>query len=411
MSAMLHDFVDAEAPTSPILGFFRSEDNRKLIASAFDRPGLGELMLSEGGLDVALKVMRRGDKPSLLLYDVSGSINPTADIQTLVKHGGRALPVIAVGGSIDTARFREFLAAGVFDYLDRALGPVPLADAVARARRQRARRSTDGGPSRSGKVIVFCGSRGGVGTTSCAIATAWTLAHESGNNTALLDLDLAFGTTAFALDIDPGRGLREGLEQPARIDAVFIERCLVRESARLAILSAEEPYDNNGEIEPAAATVLLDELKQTFDCIVVDLPRGASPFNRAVLAAADDIVLVTNATLAGLRDAIRWAEYIAVVADRAVVRVVQGPAPGAPALPRTEFEKSLGRKIDIILPYDAKSAVVAANSGRALPAAAPLSPVTKAVSELTALLGYTAAATEKPKSGIRWPWQARDVQP
>jgi pilus assembly protein CpaE len=408
---MVHDFSDAEAPVSPILGFFRNEESRKLIASAFDRSGLGELILNEGGLDVALKVMRRGDKPSLILYDVSGSITPIADIETLVKHGGRALPVIAVGDSIDTARFREFLAAGVFDYLDRALGSIPLTDAVARARRQRARRTTESGPLRNGKVIVFCGSRGGVGTTSCAIATAWTLAHDGGNNTALLDLDLTLGTTAFALDIDPGHGLRQGLEQPARIDAVFIERCLVRESPRLAILSAEEPFDNNGEVEPAAATVLLDELKQTFDCIVVDLPRGVSSLNRAVLAAADDIVLVTAATLTGLRDTIRWTEYISLVANRAVVRIVQGPAPGGAALPRGDFEKSLGRKIDIIMPFDAKSMIAAANGGKALSAEAPHSAATRAVSELAELLGYSAPVIETKRATNRWPWKARNVLP
>ena len=408
MNAMTNEFTEAEVAASPILGFYRSEECRSIIAAAFDRPGLGELMLSEGGLEIALKVMRRGSKPSLLLFDVGASINPVADIATIIKHAGRAMPVIAVGPGIDTARFREFLAAGVFDYLDRALGPVVLADAVARARRQRARRATDVGPVRSGKLIVFCGSRGGVGTTSTAIATAWTLAHQSGVNTALLDLDLSFGTTAFALDIDPGRGLREGLEQPARIDAIFLERCLVREAPTLAVLSAEEPYDTGVEIDPAAAVVLIDELKQAFDCIVVDLPRGATPLSRAVLAVADEIVVVTSASLASLRDAIRWTDYVAAVADRAVVRVVQVAAAGSYPLAKGEFEKSLGRKVDLIVPFDAKAAATAASSGKALPDAAPDGGIAKAVAELTAMLGYAVAETIAENS-FRWPWQKRDA--
>ena len=407
---MTSAFTDAEAPVSPILGFFRGDDTRALITAAFDRPGLGELMLSEGGLDVAIKVMRRGNKPSLVLYDVGVSANPVADIATIIKHGGRALPVIAIGGAIDTARFREFLAAGAFDYLDRELGPKPLADTVARARRERTRRSTDAGPARNGRLIVFCGSRGGVGTTTATIATAWTLAHEADTNTALLDLDLSFGTTAFALDIDPGRGLREGLEQPSRIDAVFIDRCLVRESSHFAILSAEESYDSNVDIDPAAAIVLLEELRQTFDCVIVDLPRGVSPLNRAVLAAADDIVLVTNASLSGLRDAIRWIDYIAAVADRAVVRVVQGLTAGPNPLPRAEFEKSLGRKIDILLPFDAKAAASAANSGKALPAVAPDSAAAKAVADLVAMLGFSTPAAPR-RAALRWPWKGRHGQP
>ena len=409
MTAMATDLFAAVPKTSPILGFHRHEDTRRTLAAAFERPGLGELQLTEGGLDVALKVMRRGDKPGLVLYDVTGSSNPTADIETLVKHGGRGLPLIAVGGAIDIARFREFLAAGAFDYVDRSLGEGALADSVARARRQRARRSTDQGPARSGKIIAFCGSRGGVGATTCAIATAWSLAHRNETNTVLLDLDLVFGTTAFALDIDPGRGLREGLEQPARIDSVFLERCLVRDAPRLAILSAEEPFDDGRVLDAGAATVLLDELRQTFDCIVVDLPRLLTPFNRTVLAAADDIVLITSASLAGLRDAIRWLEYFAGVADRAVVRVVLGPAAAGSALPQAEFEKNLGHKIDLVIPHDAIGAAAAANAGKAIVDIAPHGPVAKAITELTVLLGH-AAAVPVASTGWRWPWRPRHAE-
>jgi pilus assembly protein CpaE len=404
------DLLNAGQPVSPILGFYRHDDSRKVIAAAFERPGLGELMLSEGGLDVALKVMRRGEKPGLLVYDVTGSSNPVADIETLIKHGGRSMPIIAVGGTIEIGRFREFLAAGVFDYLDRALGEGALADAVAKARRQRTRRATDMGPARSGKVVAFCGSRGGAGTTTLAIATAWTLAYRDDTNTALVDLDLMFGTTAFALDIDPGRGLREGLEQPARIDSVFLERSLVREGAKLAILSSEEPVDDGVEIDPGAGTALLDELKQSFDCIIVDLPRGLAPITKTVLAAANDIVLVTTPSLAGLRDAIRWLEYFAMVADRAVVRVVQGPAPANAALPQAEFEKSLGRKIDLVIPFDAATAAAAANAGKAIPDLAPQSPVSGAVAELTGLLGFSATTPVTP-GGFRWPWRRRHEHP
>ena len=408
MNAMTSDLIGAMPTTGPILGFYRHEDSRSVLSAAFERPGLGELQLTEGGLDVALKVMRRGEKPSLVLYDVTGSNSPAADVATLIKHGGRGLPVIAIGGTIEVGKFREFLAAGAFDYVDRSFGAVALADTVARARHQRARRTTDQGTARSGKVVAFCGSRGGVGVTTCAIATAWSLANAHDTNTVLVDLDVVFGTTAFALDIDPGRGLREGLEQPARIDSVFLERCLVRDGPKLAILSAEEPFDESQIFDAGAATVLLDELKQTFDCTVVDLPRALTPVNRTILAAADDIVLVTSATLAGLRDAIRWLEYFATVADRAVVRVVQGPAVPGTALPQAEFEKNLGHKIDLIIPYDAAAAAAAANSGKAIVDIAPQGAVAKAVTELTALLGHAVVAPAS--TGWRWPWRQRHVE-
>ena len=407
MNASASIVVESDG-NNPILGFFRSNDAREIIAAAFARPGLGEVALSEGGIDVAVKVMRRGEKPSLVLFDISLSSNPAGDIATIVKHGGRALPVIAIGEAIDVAKFRDLIAAGIFDYIDWASGAQQLADAVTRARRQRARRATDAGPARQGRLVVFCGTRGGLGTTSTAIGTAWVLAHDRETSTALVDLDLSSGTVAFALDIDPGRGLREGLDQPSRIDAVFIERCIVRESVKLGVLSAEEPYNAASEIDPAAALVLLDELRQTFDCVVVDLPRAVTPLSRVVLGAADDIVFLYGSTLTGLRDALRWTEFAAAIADRAVIRLVRGPEPGAAHLEKSDFEKSLGRKIDMELQFDAKAAAAAANAGKAIPAVAPDSSAAKSFDKLATLLGFEAREPEL-RAGFRWPWQKHDA--
>ena len=60
---------------SQVLGFFRTEETRALISAAFARPGLGDLALIEGGIDVAVKVIRRGDQPNMIVFDVFASVN------------------------------------------------------------------------------------------------------------------------------------------------------------------------------------------------------------------------------------------------------------------------------------------------------------------------------------------------
>jgi pilus assembly protein CpaE len=80
-----------------------------------------------------------------------------------------------------------------------------------------------------GRLIAVVGARGGVGATTVATNLAWTLAHEHNMRVALVDLDLFFGTCGLALDLELGRGFREALENPARIDSLFIERAMVRE--------------------------------------------------------------------------------------------------------------------------------------------------------------------------------------
>lgn len=382
--------AEFDAAARPTFAFCRDAGVRRVVGQAFERPGLGDVTCIDGGVEAALAALRRGEDPSLLLVDLSATERAADAVQLLAKHARRGMPIIALGGDLTLARFRELIAAGATDYLDHALGPAVLSEAVMRVRRMRARRQTDLGPARLGRVIVVQGARSGTGVTGLAVSTAWALAHVNERNTVLLDLDLTFGTVAFALDIDPGRGLVEALKQPSRIDTMFIERILVRDSERLAVLSAEEPFDDAPPIDPQAAAVLIEELRQTFDCIVVDLPARFSSFHKPVLAAASDVVLVTAFTLPALRDTLRWLALLPALAETAVIRVVAGPTEGK--LPQAEFEKNLGRKIDLALPSDQRAFDQAANAGKPLAAVAPKSVYSRRVEALTTALGYVSAA-------------------
>jgi pilus assembly protein CpaE len=45
------------------------------------------------------------------------------------------------------------------------------------------------------------------------------------------------------MDLEPGRGLTDAIENPSRIDGLFIERALIRANDNLSILSAEAPIN------------------------------------------------------------------------------------------------------------------------------------------------------------------------
>ena len=88
------------------------------------------------------------------------------------------------------------------------------------------------------------GTRGGVGASTLATSLAWLFSADDKMPTALLDLDVHFGTGALALDLEPGRGLTDAIENPGRIDGLFIERAMIRANDHLAILSAEAPMNS-----------------------------------------------------------------------------------------------------------------------------------------------------------------------
>ena len=115
-----------------------------------------------------------------------------------------------------------------------------------------------------------------------ATSVAWLIAHERRRRVALVDLDLQFGTVALSLDLEPSHGLREALENPNRIDGLFMDRVLVQHSERLFVLSAEESPDETLLLDYGAVELLMTELRNKFHYVVVDVPR-----QRQRLHAAD----------------------------------------------------------------------------------------------------------------------------
>ena len=77
-------------------------------------------------------------------------------------------------------------------------------------------------------------ARGGVGASTLVTSLAWTFASDRKMSTALLDLDVHFGTGALALDLEPGRGLTDAIDNPSRIDGLFIERAMIRANDNLS---------------------------------------------------------------------------------------------------------------------------------------------------------------------------------
>jgi len=344
-------------------------------------------------VDAALRRIRSGSIPRVLLFDLADSAAPIAEISAARTVGGAELKIVALGALNDVALFRDLLSAGANDYLVKP----PTRETLSAALEERSHApgtAADG----LGQVIVFTGSRGGVGTTTTAVSCAWLIAEERGERVALLDLDLHFGTIALKLDTDPGSGLCEALEQPSRIDSLFIERAMVKVTENLRVLAAEASTTQHMMIDSGAIDVLLYELRRKFSKIVVDLPRGATPIQRVVLAAATHVVVVCERSLAGLRDTIRMQTMMREQAPQVRLWLVEsGATAGRALLGKSDFEKGIAKSLDFGISYDAKSAGAAANSGQPLPVAVPRSPIVREFRRLAEVLAGPALPVAKRK--------------
>ena len=141
-----------------------------------------------------------------MFVDLSESGDPLNDINSLAEVCEPGTIVIAAGQVNDVRLYRDLLSSGIQDYLLKPFTPDQLRDSLSQAQMMLSGpRTVEGGEHAQPHVMsVFVGTRGGVGASTLASSVAWLMSEQAGRLTALLDLDIHFGTGALTLDLEPG---------------------------------------------------------------------------------------------------------------------------------------------------------------------------------------------------------------
>ena len=321
----------------------------------------------KGGLRNAIQTLSVSASPMILFVDLAESGDPLNDINALAEVCEPGTVVIASGQVNDVRLYRDLVASGIQDYLLKPLHPDMLRDAFGHAQAMlNAPKLADAVVDRPHCATAVIGSRGGVGASTIATSIAWLIAEKEGRSTALLDLDVHFGTGALALDLEPGRGLTDAIDNPSRIDGLFIERAMVKASDKLSVLSAEAPINAPLMTDGAAFYQLQEEMRTAFECTVIDLPRGMLVQHPHLMSDVSSAIVVTDLTLAAARDTIRILSWLKTHAPQTSVAVLANrvPASGQLEISRKDFEGSIERKIDHVVPFDQKLLAQAAKLGK-----------------------------------------------
>jgi pilus assembly protein CpaE len=350
--------------------------------------------IHRGGLRNAVQSLSVSASPNILFVDLSESGDPLNDINALAEVCEPGTVVIAAGEVNDVRLYRDLVASGIQDYLLKPLGADQLRDAFANAQAILAGpKHVENASDRPHIMTAVIGVRGGVGASTLASSLSWLMSSVHNRSTALLDLDVHFGTGALSLDLEPGRGLTDAIENPSRIDGLFIERAMVRASDKLSVLSSEAPMNQPLLTDGGAYYQLQEEMRASFECTMIDLPRHMLVQHPHLASDLQCAVLVSELTLVGARDTIRILSWLKSNAPQAQVVVVAnrvGPS-GTIEISRRDFETSIERKVDFVIPFDVKTVCQAAKLGKPV---AEVGKASKVGQELAAIAARLIALTE-----------------
>lgn len=387
--------------TTHLLAYVSNGESAASIRALMNRQNITDFAVEPGNATEATEYLKTHASPQILIVEVPSSDAAPKMLDALADVVHPATRVI-VTGTVDTFSFYHWLMGlGIHDYLLSPFNEQQLASALSKSNAASQTPAKDAPSPEARKIVAFVGTRGGVGTTSLATASACMLAEEFGKQTALIDLDPQFGSAALALDLEPSRGMRDALEKPDRIDTLFLERVMMKPYPKLSVLGAEEPFADSVNIHPEAGALLFGALREKFPLCVVDVPRQLTPLTRYVLAHADHLVLVTEPGILGLRDALRLRDLLVQTLKRPAPTVlINRDGMASKQQPsRTEYAKHLGATPAAYIPFH-EEIIGATARGETLHDHAKLQPVVTPLRQfLQTLLGDAPdAADAKPAS-------------
>ncbi|MGX7704771.1 AAA family ATPase [Methylobacterium sp. Gmos1] len=336
-----------------------------------------------GGAPAAVEAYRGAPTPNVLIVEIGAARgSPLSALDSLAEVCDAGTKVMVVGHVNDVVLYREFIRRGVSEYLIAPIDPVSVIAAISEL-------FSDPAAEPLGRTIAVVGAKGGVGASTLAHNIAWSVARDHGTATVIADLDIAFGTAGLNFNQDPPQGVAEAVFAPDRVDANFVDRLLSKCTDNLSLLAAPATLDRPTDFVEGAFDGVIDVLRASVPCIVLDVPHAWSAWCRRMLIGADEIVVVAGPDLTSLRNARNLFEVLrqARPHDRAPRLVLNGVGmPKRPEIAVAEFAKALDAPVAATVPFEPTLFGTAANNGQMLAEVQPGAKVTETLSELAGAL-------------------------
>ena len=350
---------DAEERPS-VIAYISDDISEQAVRGAL-MPLEPRIVLRKGTIRDATRALEREPTPHVLIVDLAGVADPVEALEALAVVCMPDVRVLVVGERADIGLYRDLTQRlGVVEYIYKPLtrdnvaslfGP-HLTDSVQ-----------EGLGSRGGRVTCVCGVRGGAGATTIAVNLALQIADSVKAHVAVVDLHLRGGTAAMMFGARASAGLRVALEQPDRVDTLFIDRVGVPIEERVRLIAADEPMDSDPRPTADGLSRVISLLRQRFNHVILDVPFPPGPQEREVMALSRSVVLVMPPDVAGIRDAVAMRKLASNLtgASRTLVVLNRAGKPGY--LKDRLVTEGLGSPPEVVVPDLPRHLPRAANFG------------------------------------------------
>jgi pilus assembly protein CpaE len=297
----------------------------------------------------------------------------------LEKHP--AIEVFLTVGRTDSQVMLEAFRIGIKEFLPQPIDRKEFDTAVSRLK-ERLKSKEGRRSAKGGKVVVFLGAKGGVGTSTLAVNLAMSLRHlDREKQIALVDLNLDDSDLPLFLDLQPGKGFRDLAQDLSRLDATFVQSLLNKHDSDVYVLQSGLTGAEGTVGEPipgGAALHTLDVMRSMYDHVFVDCGHTLNPETREALDFASMVFLITTLSLPAIR---RTKNFLQVMKEAGFgpekVTIVVNRYQSSDAELLQHAESLFEQKVGWLVPNDYPMASSSLNKGVPLTVHAPRAALTQ----------------------------------
>src|ERR1035437_5427137 len=325
----------APSPRVSIQAFCETVENAAAAQAAGEdrRLGKAHLKIQMGGVAAAAEAYRSSPTPNVIVIESENHSDEILHgLDQLAEVCDAGTRVIVIGRVNDVTLYRELTRRGVSEYLIAPVGTIDIVRGVCGLFS-----APDAKPV--GRIIAVVGAKGGVGASTVAHNIGWAIARDLSLDSVVTDLDLAFGTAGLDYNQDPPQGIADAVFSPDRV------------------------YDFGAD----AFDPILDSLRGTIPCVVLDVPHMWSGWTKRLLVGADEILVVAGPDLANLRNAKNLVDLLRAARPNdhhPYYCLNQVGVPKRPEITPADFAKALEAQPLAVIPFEPQIFGTAANNGQ-----------------------------------------------
>lgn len=395
----------APVPRVSIQAFCETADLVAVVGEAAGdrRMARAHVKVQMGGGAAAIEAYRSAPTPNVIIIEAAGERSLLLEsLEALSEFCDPGTKVMVIGSVNDIVLYRDLMARGVSDYLVAPLTVIDLIRAVSHLFHHPTAQPV-------GRVIAVTGTKGGSGASTVAHNIAWSIAKTLDVSTVIVDLDLGFGTAGLDYNQDPPQGVAEAIYAPDRLDNNLLERLLSKCTDKLSLLAAPATLDRVYDFSDTTFDALIDLLRASVPCTILDVPHQWSAWTKRLLTAADEVVLVAAPDLANLRNAKNMLDALRTARpnDAKPKLVLNGLGLlKRPEITLADFAKAVEVTPLAAIPFEAKLFGTAANNGQMIGEIEPNGKSAEVMNEIARSI-TGRLEFRRPKRNLLQPFLAR----